>query len=179
LSIVFIGEMLEILHVEPDLSILKRKQNFIKKLVNFFDGTAKVSKSARSHPEEFNALLYSYYNRVSDPQNLYKKSIKISKPIFDTVLLMKNEFEEAGEKIDRLMDENNIEIVKIENFSELYQALIKYRACISIFEDFHLFNSHIQLNAEHLKLNQVLEILFCLFIFQTYGSWGNPRAFPV
>lgn len=179
LFVVFSREMLEILHVEPDISVIKNKKNFIKKIVDYCKDITGAPKSARSHQEKFNILLYSYHNRVSDRQHLYDESVKISKDIFDAMRLMKNDFEEAGEKIDRLMDENNIEIVKIEDFPELYQALIKYRNFISVFEDFYLFDFHIQLDAEHLKLNQVLEILFCLFLLQTYGGWGDPRAFPV
>lgn len=176
-AISFIHEIGEILHIEPGKNTLRYRKNFVQ-ISRFFENTSRVSKSAKSHPYIFNELLYSYYIRVSEPDKLHKDCFKLSKPIFDSITSMKNEFQAANEKIDRLMDENKIERISIQAFPELYDALMNYQACMSLFESFHVFNSHIQLKAGHLKLNQILEILLLLFIFQLYGYWGDPEICP-
>ena len=57
--------------------------------------------------------------------------------------------------------------------------MITYQCDMAFFQDFYLFDNNLKLEAEHLKLNQVLQILLCLFVFKVYGAWGDNTLFPV
>ncbi len=178
-SFVLIQEIGSILHVKPYKNKNIRNGKLKQDVIDFLGKFSKRCESAKSLPERFNNLLCSYYYRVSDPRFMYIESLEISSPIFDTVLCLKPELENAVEQIDKLIAENRIEEVSIKEFPELYDALFQYKAYMTFWANFYIFHSHLQLDADHLKLNQVLEILFFLFLFQMYGSWGDPDCLPV
>ena len=183
-------DMREILHIQPHedndlntkskLQIVKRKIDHITNIFNHTNNNKyPISESARSNPQRFNTLLSSYFSRLSEHQNLYQECISIAQPIFNHVLLLKEEFENNHKIINQLFEENKLEIVKINESEELYNAMITYQCDMAFFQDFYLFDNNLKLEAEHLKLNQVLQILFCLFVFKVYGAWGDNTLFPV
>ncbi len=88
-------------------------------------------------------------------------------------------FKNNYDAIESWIEENKLEIAKIDEFPELYNSLIRYKACMMFLKEFFLFDYNIRLEAEHLRMNQVLEILFCLFVLKIYGAWGNSHYFPV
>ena len=179
-------DMREILHVKPEeenIDLEVKLVNNIKSLAERFNLTeqssSQPSKSARSHPEVFNSLLSAYFNRVSESQKLYEESIEIAKPVFNEILALKDLFENNCKVIESWFEDNKLEIAKIKDFPELYYAIVRYSACMGFLEKFYLFEFDIGLESEYLKSNQVLEILFCLYVLQTYGWWANPNYFPV
>ena len=98
--------------------------------------------------------------------------MKIAMPVFDRVLSLKNEFNDNCQTIEGLIKKNTIEIIKLEESPTLYELLLKYESGMTFLRDFYLFMNNIQYKEEHLKLNQILEILFCLFVLQ-YRSWNS------
>ena len=175
-SISLFEEMTQILHVKPEENEENNVMQFCSSIFEKFSYSKKTEgkslESAYSNPERFNSLLGAYFDRVSDYHELYNESLKIAMPVFDKVLCLNNEFNDNCQTIEGLIKKNAIEIIKLKESPALYELLLKYESGMTFLRDFYLFVDNIQDKEEHLKLNQTLEILFCLFVLR-YRSWNS------
>jgi hypothetical protein len=166
--------MYELLHIEPDEST----RGFIGDCIDFFDKKyrnriTRYLKELLIKNEKFNNLLVEYFNHLENSGGLYEFAMEESRPIFEDLFSLRDEIQWSADKLDQLLKENEIEEVRLYEAPKLNREIKSYIAKLRILENIHLLESTLHYDHELFAKNQILIILFCLYLIQSYWIWGK------
>jgi hypothetical protein len=163
--------------IEPDES----KKGFLNSYVDIFlknhpNGITRYLKRILIKNKGFNDLLIEYFNHLENPGDLYEFGMVKAGPVFKDLFSLHDEIQSAADKLDRLLKENEIEEVKLNEAPKLEREVKSYISKLRILENIHLLENTLHYNHKFFAKNQVLIILFCLHLIQSYWFWGKSKS---
>jgi hypothetical protein len=124
----------------------------------------------------FNDLLIEYFNHLKNPEGLYEFGMDKVRNVFEDLFSLHDEIQSSADKLDGLLKENEIEEVRLDEAPKLKREIESYISKLRILENIHQLESTLHYNHELYAKNQVLIILFCLHLIESYWYWGKSKS---
>jgi hypothetical protein len=169
--------MHDLLHIEPNES----KTGFLDSYIDLFskryrNRITRHLKRLLIKNNGFNDLLIEYFNHLKDSGGLYEFGMDKVRPVFEDLFSLRDEIKSSADKLDRLLKENEIEEVRLDEVPKLKWEIESYISKLRILENIHRLESTLHYNHELYAKNQVLIILFCLHLIASYWYWGKLKS---